>query len=93
MNQLSWLQLANVHKNGTAWVIFTDENGHLAQMPYDFVKAFSEDALLDIKLVPTQNDHHLIQIVRGGKLDAIVPLGLLLWLRRNGSKDPSQSVI
>ena len=75
-----WKRIHHGMHLGVPSQFFTDDSGHLVSMPAQFFDAFLSMEQLNVDLVQSAAVAGEIEVHRDGKLDAVVPHSLLLWL-------------
>jgi hypothetical protein len=56
---------------------FASDRGQIAYVPEDFLQAFIGGAVIDAALVPAREQPEMLELWRGGRVDASFPASLL----------------
>lgn len=73
----NWVVLAHHHACGVAQTTYLSDSGDMCTLPSEFVLAFHEGDILDVRFAPHPGDPLRVNVIRGGKVDFVVPHTLL----------------
>ena len=87
-----WTSIAESFELKQRVTIFVGSDGTLAQVPSELIEALEAGTLLNATLTPSPSNAQLIEVWRGGKCDARIPVSLLRELKSSLRRENPQGV-